>query len=203
MRAIADQIYTLEEYFELERNSEEKWEFWDGHVWCMSGASPVHERIVVNAGSHFRELLRGRRGCSVFGSNLKIKVPSFAPYRYPDLSIYCGDGVFENIGGLEILTNPQMIIEILSPSTEAFDRGDKFTYYKSIPSLTDYLLIASLKAHVTHYSKERENKWTQSEAVGIDSKLFLDTFQIEILLSEIYLDIEFPEREEEVLTIVR
>lgn len=201
MNALAQQTYSLEEYLDLDRNSEEKWEFWDGHVWCMSGASPVHERIVSNSIFHLRSSLS--RKCSVFGSNLRVKVPVFSPYRYPDMTVYCGKGVFENMGGLDVLTNPQMIIEILSPTTEAFDRGAKFTYYKSIPSLTDYLLIASLSPHVTHYRKVGENNWSQHEAVDVDSKLFLDNFQIEILLSEIYLDIEFPERQEEVLTIVR
>ncbi|HMO81585.1 MAG TPA: Uma2 family endonuclease [Pyrinomonadaceae bacterium] len=191
MLAIKDQKYSLEEYFELERTSEEKFEFWDGNVWCMSGASPMHERIVSNSIFHFRTILG--RGCSVFGSNLKVKVPDYQPYRYPDLSVYCGDGVFETMGGLEVLTNPQLIIEVLSPSTEAFDRGEKFTYYKSIPSLTDYLLIASLRPHVTLFTKQSENEWVQREAVGLDEKLRIENFDIEILLSEIYLDIEFPD----------
>lgn len=202
MRELANQVYTLEEYFEIERNSEEKFEFFEGNVWCMSGASPVHERIVIRAGGHIDQLFRGR-DCNIFSSNLKVKVPDYAPYRYPDLTVYCGEGQFEKMGGLDVLTNPQMIIEILSPSTEAFDRGAKFTYYKSIPSLTDYLLIATQIPHVVNYTKQDENEWVQREAVGLESKLFLETFQIELLLSEIYRDIEFPEIVEEVLTIVR
>ena len=88
-------------------------------------------------GGHLRDIFRGKK-CSVFGSNLKVKVPVYSPYRYPDLSAYCGEGIFEELGGMEILTNPQMIIEVLSDSTEAFDRGDKFTYYKSIPSFVEF-----------------------------------------------------------------
>ncbi len=193
MRAISEQKYTLEQYFELERTSEEKWEFWDGNVWCMSGASPLHERIVVNMSGHLRELLRGR-GCSVFGSNLKVAVPVFAPYRYPDLSVFCGEDKFVKMSGLDVLTNPQMIIEVLSPSTEAFDRGNKFTYYKSIPSLTDYLLIATEQPFISHFTKQNETEWINREATSMDGRLTLDNFNIEILLSEIYLDIEFPER---------
>lgn len=191
MGATKNQKYTLEEYLELERNSEEKWEFWDGHVWNMSGASPPHERIVVNLSGHLRELLRGR-GCAVFGSNLKVAVPTFPPYRYPDLSVYCGEGEFVNMAGLDVLTNPQMIIEVLSRTTEAFDRGDKFDYYKSISSLTDYVLVATARPVVTHFEKRNQSEWINRMADGPDGRLLLPNFSIELLLSEVYLDIAFP-----------
>lgn len=184
--------YSLEEYFEIERESEEKFEYWDGNVFSKSGASPKHEQIVVNTGAHLRELLRGC-GCSIFHSNLKIKVPSVAPYRYADLSIYGGRGVYETIGGFEVLTNPQMLVEVLSPSTEAFDRGDKFTYYKSIESFTEYILIAVNRPHVTQFIKGNAREWIQREANDLEEKIFSPTFNVEISLSEIYLDVEFPE----------
>lgn len=192
MTALPKRKYSLEEYFEIERNSEEKYEFYGGNIWSMAGASPEHERIVVNAGAHLRELLRGR-GCSVFGSNLKVRVPFYTPYRYPDLSAYCGEAIYETVGGMEVLTNPQMLIEVLSPSTEAFDRGEKFTYYKSIESFIEYLLISTNRAHVTQFIKQNEQEWIQREAIHLDAKFFSPTFNIEILLSEIYLDVEFPE----------
>ncbi|MEJ7847294.1 MAG: Uma2 family endonuclease [Pyrinomonadaceae bacterium] len=190
--ALPQQKYTLDEYFELEKNSEEKFEYWEGNVWSMSGASPVHERVVVNAGGHLRELLRGLK-CSVFGSNLKVKVPVYSPYRYPDLSAHCGEGIYEKMGGLEVLTNPQLIIEVLSPSTEAFDRGDKFSYYKSIPSFTEYILIATNRPNITQFIKRSESEWVQREATGMESSLSLAAFDIEFLLSEVFLDVEFPE----------
>jgi Uma2 family endonuclease len=183
--------YTLAEYFEIERKSEEKYEYFDGNVWCMAGASPAHERVVSNAIFHLRTILG--RNCSVFGSNLKVKVPAYSPYRYPDLSVYCGEGIYEKMDGLDVLTNPQMLIEVLSPSTEAFDRGDKFLYYKSISSFVEYLLISATHPFVTQFVKVNENEWIQRDAVGLDGRLFLETFQVEILLAEIYLDVEFPE----------
>lgn len=189
--ALPQQKYTLEEYFELEKNSEEKFEYWDGNVWSMSGASPVHERVVSNSIFHLRTIL-GRK-CSVFGSNLKVKVPVYSPYRYPDLSIYCGEGVYEKMGGLEVLTNPQIIIEVLSPSTEAFDRGEKFSYYKSIPSFIEYILIATNRPNITQFIKQSEREWINREATGMNSSLSLAAFDVELLLSEIYLDVEFPE----------
>lgn len=190
--AVRDQKYTLEEYFDLEKHSEKKWEFWDGDVWCMSGASPVHERIVVNTSAHFRELLRGR-GCSVFGSNLKVMVPDYEPYRYPDVTVLCGPGEYVTMAGLEVLTNPQMIIEVLSPSTEPFDRRKKFAYYKSIDSFTEYLLIATDQPSITHYSKQN-GEWVIAEILGTDTTMPVPTFGITVLLSEIYLDIEFSNR---------
>ena len=192
MTALPKHKYSLQEYFEIEKSSEEKFEYWDGNIWLMAGASPAHERIVVNAGGHLREIFRGT-GCSVFGSNLKVKVPVYSPYRYPDLSAYCGPGIYEKQGNMEVLTNPQMLIEVLSPSTEAFDRGDKFTYYKSIESFTEYLLIATNRPHITQFIKRNEREWIQREAVGLDERIFSPTFNIEILPAEIYLDVEFPE----------
>jgi len=187
--AFKDQKYTLEEYFELERSSEERYEYWNGHVWMMAGASANHEIIVVNASSHLKSLLG--RGCPVFGSNLKVVVPDFEPYRYPDLTALCGKAEIVKLGGMDALTNPQMIIEILSPSTEGFDRRKKFTYYKSIPSFTEYLLIATDQASITHYSKQSD-EWILSEVDGLDAKLPIPTFNTTMLLSEIYLDVEFP-----------
>ena len=202
MTALPKRKYSLEEYFEIERKSEEKFEYWNGNVWSMAGASPEHERIVVNTGAHLRESLRGR-GCSVFSSNLKIKVPNYEPYRYPDLSAFCGQGIYETMGGMKVLTNPQMLIEILSPSTEAFDRGEKFTFYKSIESFTEYLLIATTRPHVTQFIKQNEREWLQREAVGLNEKLFSPTFEVEILLAEIYLDVEFPEPPQNLLLVDR
>ncbi len=122
---------TLEEYAELEKSSEERLEYFDGNVWSMAGASPKHEEIVANTITELKNKLRGKN-CRVFGSNLRVKVPIYKPYRYPDVTALCEQPIFEDFYGLEVLVNPGLIVEILSPSTEAFDQSDKFTYYKSI-----------------------------------------------------------------------
>ncbi|MGI8640591.1 MAG: Uma2 family endonuclease [Pyrinomonadaceae bacterium] len=199
MTALPKHKYSLQEYFEIERNSEEKFEYWDGNVWSMAGASPAHERVVSNMIFHLRTILK--RDCSVFGSNLKVKVPVYPPYRYLDLSVYCGKGIYETMDGLEVLTNPQMLIEVLSPSTVAFDRGDKFSYYKSIPSFTEYLLIAANRPYITQFIKQNEHEWIQREANGLDGKMILPTFDVEILLSEVYLDVEFPPEERNLFSV--
>lgn len=189
--AFREQKYTLEEYFELERNSEERYEFWNGTVWSMAGATSKHEYIVSNCIVHLRSLLKP--DCRVLGSNLKVVVPGFGPYRYPDLTVFCVKPVIETIGGMEALVNPQMIVEILSPLTEAFDRGKKFSFYKAIPSFTEYLLIATSQPHTTLYSKDGEKNWTLTEAEGLDTKLYVPSFDVDINLAAIYLDVEFPE----------
>ncbi len=190
MKAFANQIYTLEEYFELEKNSEEKWEFWDGQIWCMSGASLVHEDIVANLLRSLGNRLPER--CRVAGSNVRVKVPKFPPYRYPDLTVVCGKRESETINGLEMLVNPQVIIEVLSPTTEAFDRGAKFTYYRSIPSFREYILVAPYSAHITQLILRADGEWVIRDVVGIDGILTLPTVDIEVPLSEIYRDVEFP-----------
>lgn len=153
---------TIEEYIELDKNSEERFEYFDGEVFNMSGVHPNHSRLELRLARLFGDQIE-KRGCTIFSSNLRIKVPSMLPYRYPDLSILCSKPEFEEHSGLLCLLNPVVLIEVLSPSTEAFDRGDKFTHYKSIPSFRDYLLIAQNKKNITHYVKQSERAWLQTE----------------------------------------
>ncbi|MGH9944774.1 MAG: Uma2 family endonuclease, partial [Pyrinomonadaceae bacterium] len=157
-----EQRYTLEEYFALELASEDKYEFWDGRVFCMSGASFAHNQITRNLLTHLDSQLR-ERGCQVLPADMRVKVPAYPPYRYPDLTALCDRPEIEVVGGLEMLTNPALIVEVLSPSTEAFDRGDKFTYYKSISSFSEYLLIAQHRPHVSHFVRREGGVWTYME----------------------------------------
>lgn len=121
---------SLEEYAELEKSSEERLEFFEGGIRNMAGALPTHEEIVADIITELKNNLRGKN-CRVFGSNLRVKVPIYKPYRYPDVTALCGQPIFEDFFGSEVLVNPALIIEVLPPSTESFDLGDKFTYYKS------------------------------------------------------------------------
>ena len=194
MRNLAvKQNYTLEEYAELEKNSEERLEYFEGNVWSMAGASPIHEDLVANLITELKNNLRGR-GCRVFGSNLRVKVPVYQPYRYPDVTALREQPIYENFYGLEVLTNPALIVEILSPSTVDFDLSDKFTYYKSIESFTEYLLVALDRPHVALYTKQNENEWLHREYNSLDGEVYLSSLDCKISLAEIYADIEFPER---------
>ena len=127
-----------------------------------------------------------------FASKVRVKVPVFPPYRYPDLTIVCGERESETVSGLEMLINPQAIIEVLSPSTEAFDRGAKFTNYKSILSLREYILVAPGRAHITHLVLGATGEWTIEDVLDMEGVLTLPTFRTEVPLAQIYQGVEFP-----------
>lgn len=183
--------YTLEEYFALELASEEKYEYFNGEVFNMSGGSPEHEDIIGNVYSTLKEKIRGS-GCRVFLSNLRVKVPSALPYRYPDLTALCDTPRYEEIGGIKALTNPSLIVEVLSSSTEAYDRGEKFTHYKSIESFREYILIAQHRPHATHYFKEADGRWIHEEVNELDGGLHIAALECELNLRDVYENVEFP-----------
>lgn len=124
---------------------------------------------------------------------MRIKVPSYAPYRYPDLTALCGQPQIEQIGGIEMLVNPQLIVEVLSDSTEAFDRGDKFSYYKSIESFTEYLLVAQHRPHVSQFVKHGDGFWINYEFNDLSEAIELKSMACSVPLSAIYRDVTFPE----------
>jgi Uma2 family endonuclease len=195
MQSLAVKIeYSLEDYIELEKNSDEKLEFYEGNVWSMAGASAKHEIIVGNTITGLNIGLRGR-GCRVYGSNLRVKVPEYPPYRYPDVAALCSEPIYEDLFGLEVLTNPALIVEVLSPSTISFDIGDKFTYYKSIESFTEYLLIDQEKPHVVLYTKRDEKVWLHQEFNSLSEIIFLSSLNCEISLNDIYENIEFVQND--------
>src|SRR5262249_33932501 len=137
-----------------------------------------------------RALLR-KKGCEVFTSNMQIKVPAAPPYRYADGSVVCGKVEVERFSGNDLLLNPLLIYEVLSPSTEGFDRGDKLTYYKSIPSLREYLLIAQHRPHITQYVKQSDRSWGYTEVNDLGDTLYLPSVDVTLRLSEVYQDVEF------------
>ncbi len=196
--------YSLKEYVEMEMASEERLEFYDGYIWSMAGASPGHETIVVNMSAALTNQLRGHP-CRTFSSNLRLKVPEYPPYRYPDLSALCGEPIYEEIEGLQMLVNPSLIVEVLSKSTAEFDRGDKFSYYKSIKSFTEYLLISQDRPNVIHYVKQDEKTWLQREYNDIAETFYLESLDCEISLKDVYLNIKFkpPEKPKHPLEIIQ
>lgn len=183
--------YTLEEYFDLELSTNERFEYFDGEVFSMSGVSEQHAQLEINFIASLSGELRGRP-CRVFPANMRIKVPSLPPYRYGDVSVVCGQPVFEKIGGVDVLTNPTLIIEVLSDSTEAYDRGDKFTHYKSIASLREYVMAAQHRPHITQYVKQEDGSWSYNEVNELSASIQLASIDCVLELSEIYRDVTFP-----------
>jgi Uma2 family endonuclease len=131
------------------------------------------------------------KGCYVFPSDMRIKVPDYPPYRYPDLTALCGKAEIEKIGGIDMLVNPQLIIEVLSDSTEAFDRGDKFSYYQSIEGFTEYLLVAQHRPHVSHFVKHGDGFWMNLEYNDFSEEIELKSVPCKLSLKAIYRDVSF------------
>jgi Uma2 family endonuclease len=190
MSAQPKRRYTLEEYLELDKNSDERLEYWDGEIFSMSGVSDEHDQIEGNLYLLLRLRLAGRN-CRPFLANMRIKVPAMPPYRYGDLSALCGKAKFEEIGGVDTLTNPMLIIEVLSKSTMAYDRVDKFTAYKSIPSLREYLLVEQHRPHITQFIKRDDGEWIHREYNDLNDVVKLESVGCEFSLSEVYQNVSF------------
>lgn len=192
MTAQPKQRYTLEAYLELERRSESRLEFWNGEVFDMGGVDPDHDAIEGNLHYHLRIGLGGR-DCRIFLANTRIKVPAAPPYRYADLSVLCGEAQYDAVGGVRTLTNPALIVEVLSDSTEAYDRGDKFTCYQSIPAFREYLLIAQRRPHVTQLVRQSDGLWTHREYNDVEATMKVVALDCELRLHDIYTNVRFDQ----------
>lgn len=180
---------TPEEYLERERAAEFKSEYLDGEVFAMAGGSPTHSALIFNIGGILSPQLRGGP-CRGFSSDTKVGADAAGLYSYPDLSVACGEPQF--IGGRQdVLANPVLIVEVLSPSTEGYDRGEKFARYQQISSLTDYVLVAQNKARVEHFARQPDGRWLLTTAAGLDAALILDTLGVTLPLAEVYDRIVF------------
>lgn len=184
MIAVPQKKLTLEEYFELDRMAEANYEYFDGKIFEMSGVSPNHATIEINLITNINPRAN-ENGCRIFPANLRVKVPVLPTYRYLDLSVACGEAQFEEIGGLQCLINPVLIVEILSESTESYDRGEKFRQYKSIETFREYILISSESKNVTHFLKHNERFWLQSDYETGES-FHITTLDFDLSVNEIY-----------------
>ena len=190
MSALPIHKMTIEEYIEFDKNSMERYEYFAGEVFAMAGGSPEHGRI---GGSIFARLFMKLLGskCEAFTSEIRIKVPAALPYRYPDVSVVCGEPVFEAQLGVKLLLNPLVLIEVLSPSTAEYDLGKKFTEYKSIASFREYLAVSQTRPHVIQYVRRADGFWVRHDIEGIESEVALDSLNLALPLSEIYERVTF------------
>ena len=189
MSALPKPYLTIEEYIELDKNSEERFEYFNGEIFSMAGGTPNHTRIARNVCNRLTQRL-GDRDCEVFPSDMRIKVPADAPYRYPDVSAVCGKQNYEMFQGLEMLTNPVLLVEVLSPSTAAYDLDAKFTAYQSIPSFCEYLVIAQDRPHVIRHVRQPQG-WLRTEVNGLQNEVTLESLEVALPLSEIYARVQF------------
>ncbi|MEW6128263.1 MAG: Uma2 family endonuclease [Acidobacteriota bacterium] len=187
---IEQQYYTPQEYLELERKAQDKSEFYFGEIFLMSGGNPEHSLISLNICSELRARLKGKN-CRTFESNMKIGVPNSKLFSYPDGSVVCGEPRFRDNQG-DVLMNPNLIIEVVSPSTEAFDRGKKFFQYQQIPTFTDYILVSQDEPRLEHYAKQKNGTWVLTMVEGLKGNLTIPALGCKVRLSEVYYQLTFP-----------
>jgi Uma2 family endonuclease len=176
--------YTPEEYLALERRAECKSEYYAGEIFAMAGASRWHNLIVTNV---LRELSLQLKGCpcTTYPSDMRVKVSPIGLYTYPDVTVVCGEAQFED-NQQDTLLNPTLIVEVLSESTEAYDRGGKFAHYRKLPSLMEYILITQTKPHIEQYVRQPDNRWLLAEADSLSDAVHLPSIDCHLALAEVY-----------------
>jgi Uma2 family endonuclease len=184
MSSPAQQHYTPEEYLALERQAECKSEYYAGEILAMAGASRWHNLVVANVIGELRSQLKGRP-CTTYPSDMRVKISPTGLYTYPNVTVVCGEAQFED-HQQDTLLNPTLIVEVLSESTEAYDRGDKFAHYRKLASLTQYVLITQTKPHVGHYVRQADHRWLLAEADSLSDSVHLPSIDCHLALAEVY-----------------
>ena len=182
-------VFTAEQYLDLERHSEIRHEFLHGTVYAMSGASRAHSAICFNLTGCLHPQLRGTP-CTGYTSDMKVRASDASLYAYPDLTVVCGEPILHDDHG-DVLLNPVVIFEVLSRSTEAYDRGEKFERYKTIETLTDYVLVSQDRPRLEHFSRQSDGTWKSEEVSGLESSLDIASIDCRLPLAEVYDRIEF------------
>lgn len=180
---------TEKEYLDAERLATVKHEYYKGEVFAMGGASFSHAKISMNCSVDLGNKLDGK-DCQPYGNDVRIHIPKNSLYTYPDLTIICGE-IAETDDHFDTATNPSVIFEILSPSTKNYDKGGKFTLYRNINTLKEYILIDSECISVEKFTKNQDNTWTFEEYTSIENSFPISTVSIEMQLSKIYKGVKF------------
>jgi Uma2 family endonuclease len=197
-------LHTVDEYLEMERTSEERHEYLDGYIFAMAGESLEHGDISVNLVREISTQLKGTP-CRTLTKDSKVRsgpepklfYSQKGLYSYPDLVIVCGEPVWHD-KRKDVLLNPRVIIEVLSPATSEFDHGEKFQRFQTWnPTLTDYILVAQDQPLIEHYARRDDNKWLYTRVMGLSGSLHIASIGCTLLLSEVYDRVNFPNREEE------
>lgn len=182
---------TPAEYLAFDRASEIKHELINGYVYAMTGGSESHSLISVNTSTSLRVQVRGR-SCKVYNSDMRVQIDADT-YTYPDITVVCGESRLAD-RERETLLNPTLIIEVLSPSTERYDRGRKFQLYRQIDSLRTYVLIAQDSPRIEWYVRGDDGRWQFNDAAGLDAQVDLTAIGCTLALDEVYEQVAFPEQ---------
>jgi Uma2 family endonuclease len=185
--------YTPEEYYVLERAAEYKSEYFSGEIFAMAGTTTRHARVNTNLLGELYQRLKGKR-CTPLTSDQRIKVKATGLRTYPDMSVFCGRMEYDaEDAQRETAVNPTMLFEVLSESTEGYDRGTKAEHYRRIESLQAYALISQHAPHVELFERQKDGTWRLTEATGLSATLPMPAIEIELLLGELYAGVEFDE----------
>ncbi len=183
------QTYTLDEYRALEETAEFRSEYHDGKITPMTGGTIAHNNIIINLIVLFKIALRGSN-YHVQSSDLRLWIPRHRQGTYPDVMVIAEEPAFHDKRTDEIL-NPCLIVEVLSKSTEGYDRGDKFFYYRSIPEFREYLLVSQSEYFIEHYRKIGEGQWLLQEYRGHEAEIALESLGISLFVKDIYEGVSF------------
>ena len=179
---------TPEQYLDIERRAEYRSEYFHGEVFAMAGAQEAHSILAGNLMREFNQQVR-QKPCRVYSNDMRVHVPSTGLYTYPDIVAVCGERQFID-SNVDTLLNPNLIVEVLSPSTEAYDRGRKFERYRAVTSLTEYLLIASDRVHAELFTRNATN-WVLSEAKELENEMEIASIGCRLKLADIYEKVDF------------
>jgi Uma2 family endonuclease len=180
---------SAQEYLHGERNASEKHEYYKGEIFAMSGASLNHNIVFSNIFGELASRLKGGN-CKPFGSDLRIHIPHNTLYTYPDVSIICGEPVLTD-DHLDTAINPSVIIELLSKTTRNYDKGDKFTLYRDIKTLQEYILIDTEETYIEKHVRQHDNSWQLTDYKNITDSFDIDSIHFSVSLSEIYKGLAF------------
>lgn len=180
-----------QEYLHLERRAATKSEYFNGQIYALAGASPRHTAIAANVITALHARFKGRP-CTVHTGDLRVKASPTGLYTYPDVVVVCGQPRFDD-AQKDTLLNPTLIVEVLSESTEAYDRGRKFDHYRRIESLTDYLLIAQDAALIEHRSRQSVDQWLVGFYMGLETSVPLPSLDCSLPLVEAYDKVDWPD----------
>jgi Uma2 family endonuclease len=183
-------LLTPEQYLAIEREAEYKSEYFQGEMLAMAVSDWVHNQLVVNLVAGFHNQFRSRP-CDVYPSQMRVLVRATGLYTYPDVVVVCGERRFVD-EQRDILLNPSLLVEVLSPTTEAYDRGRKFEHYQSIESLGEYLLVASDRAHVDQYTRRPDGQWLLTSADRLEDSLDLQSVGFRLALAGLYEKVDLP-----------
>lgn len=188
---LSTKIYSREEYLEMEEKSLEKHEYRNGEIVLMTGGTTNHNEIASNLCTYLKLALKGQN-YRVFISDVRLWIPQYRQYTYPDVMVVEGQPIYEGEGTTTV-TNPLIIAEVLSKSTQDYDKGTKFDYYRSIPELQEYILIDQYKYAVQQFVKNEENKWVLSDLIGKQKILSLASFNFEISFNDLYENVDLAD----------